>query len=864
MMEKAMNYRIIYGCPKHGTTNGTMDELTVPELNLNKTPCFQCNTCKKVYIEPDNSPVGDTKHWTKAGFIWKIIGPFPIPEKIFVYDKNTNKGFCTCPGDVKRKTKTITHFLMKTGVTEELVYGIKICLSCNKAFIASELVNKKMKTFFEKNNIKIMKIGETAEKNQFDEEKKQRKMNDHRLFDNDWEDEVYVSDDFRIPQNQLIRLKPASRVASAYYDAKISFNPYQYLPWLKMFVNGSKNLLISDEVGLGKTIEAGILIMEELTQDVNSKILIICPAFLREKWYQELNEKFLLDAQVYDGKNAVDFMTNIVILPVSRIKQYEENESEFKYSMVIIDEVHYFKNAKSVRYDFLKKILKEIGDSRRIFMSATPVNNSGNDYHSIAALFDESPDRTNTTKKQAYIYLPERNVKDVYVDLTLEEQTFYDATDALDPFSGTVYRHIGASCLYALNRYAYSGDELTSETKEELRYALESLFEGRYAEEIDDSCFTGIKKLAVPEVDSKLSKLQDILQSCEKGSKIVLFSHYIETVKYLHSELARDFNTGYIYANTISNNILCKNIKNKFVDAKSWFCNESEKTTVLICSDSCREGIDLDAANIMINYDLPFNPSILEQRIGRIDRMSQKRDMFVYNFHVNGTYDDRLHFILAAKLRFINFFADYGIGNPLNITAKGNPTFDNFIRYFGRKLEGLKDFARMSNEDFSVASRILRQVGVKIEKKEGMDALKMQAVLLEKLNENQELIEKWFDKGEIKKITEEQLLKQREHLEKLLNFPKKINRRIELEGEVLESIVQKANQNPQFRRRIAILIKNYAEKLSEMEITGMPMKISADDLRMEYNFGGEDSNNFIQSSIIELLRNEGAKVYEIN
>lgn len=864
-MAKTIKYRKIYGCPKHGTTKGTVVTLKKTSNNgvEEKIPCFRCDACKKEYLDPENVSSGDTRHRVGKFAIWNTIGPFPVPENVYLYEKQNNKKLCSCPGNIKKKTRLITHLLLKNGTTASLP-GARVCIYCNKVFITLGIYGSHKK-LFEENNIGVLHIDEESKDEthiQKDEDKKNL-QNDQNMVDG-WEEAVFDIEDYQVPEASLEELIPASKVASAYYDAKISYNPYQYLPWLKMYINGSKNLLISDEVGLGKTIEAGILIMEELTENVNSKIIVVCPAFLREKWYQELNEKFLFDSQIYDGKTALDSMTNIVILPISRIKQYMENECSFDYSMVIVDEVHYFKNSNSARYGHLKKFLEKVGDCKRVFMSATPVNNSGNDYHSIECLFASKPDRTNTTKKQAYIYLPERNVEDIYVELTKKEQEFYDATDALDPFSGTIYRHIGASCLYALSRYAYSGNELTSETKEELRSSLEALLDGYSVDEINDDCFSEIKKLPAPEMDSKIVKLRDILNTYEPGCKIVLFSHYIETVKYLHSELSGDFNTGYIYANTISNNIPCKNIINKFIDAKNWFCKDTDKTTILICSDTCREGIDLDMANVLINYDLPFNPSILEQRIGRIDRMSQKKDMHIYNFHVNGTYDDRLHFILSAKLRFINFYADYGIGNPLNITSEGNHTFDSFIRYFGRKFKETKNYAIMSNDDYYVASRILRQVGVKLDKKDGMDGLRMQAILLDRLNENQELIEKWFDKGEIKRITEEQLLMQRDELEKLLNFPKKIDRSIILDTDTLRAIVTNANKNPQFRKRIAILIKNYENKLMEMEISGMPMVIDINDLRTEYSFGTGDTDDFIQSSVIELLRKEGAKVYENN
>jgi len=604
--------------------------------------------------------------------------------------------------------------------------------------------------------------------------------------------------------------------------------------------------------------------MEQLTENVNARILVLCPAFLREKWYQELYEKFYLDSQIYDGKTEIDSMTNIVILPISRINQYIERETGYDFSMVVVDEIHYFKNSNSVRYGYLQKLLERIIDPIHIFMSATPVNNSGNDYHSIERLFQSKPDRTNTTKKQAYIYLPERHINDVYVDLTPSEQEYYDATDVLDPFSGTIYRHIGSSCLYALSKYAFSGEKITSETKEELRNSLEMLVDGKEICEFDDSCLEIMRKLPAPDKDTKIEKLKDILLSYPNGSKIVLFSHYIETVKYLHSELSKQYRSGYIYANSISNNMPFRNVKSKFIDAKNWFSEESDMTTILICSDTCREGIDLEMANVLINYDLPFNPSILEQRIGRIDRMSQKKDMDIFNFHVNGTYDDRLHFILSAKLRFINFYADFGIGNPLNITSEGNHAFESFIRYFGKKISGDKSYALMSNDDYYVAGRILRQVGIKLEKKEGMNALEMQTILLEKLNENQHSIEQWFDKGELKKITEKQLLSQREELERLLNFPKKIQRKICIDHSVLTTITNKANSNPQFRKRISVLIKDYANKLGEMEVTGLPMRLDISDFRTEYFFGVETSDSFIQNSVVEILRNEGANVYEIN
>ena len=385
-MAKTIRYREIIGCPKHGTTNGAVVTLKRSKNGVDeRKPCFRCDTCKKAYLDPENGTMGDTKGKVNDYLVWNTIGPFMLPKNVYIYDKESEKGLCTCPGNIKKKTRVITHLLLKNGTTQSLP-GTRVCSRCNKVFLTQEIYNKHF-DFFEENNIEVINCGEEVQSD--------LRKHDIDIVSNQpiyttlvegWEEAVFEVEDCQLPKEHLESLVSASRVASAYYDAQISYNPYQYLPWLKMFINGSKNLLISDEVGLGKTIEAGILIMEELTEDINSKIIVLCPAFLREKWYQELNEKFLLDSQIYDGKTPIDSMTNIVILPISRIKRYLENESLRRYSMVIVDEVHYFKNSKSVRYGYLRKLLEEINDCKKVFMSATPVNNSLNDYHSIERL----------------------------------------------------------------------------------------------------------------------------------------------------------------------------------------------------------------------------------------------------------------------------------------------------------------------------------------------------------------------------------------------------------------------------------------------------------------------------------------------
>lgn len=856
-------YANIWGCPKHGSLHGRITKIIKKGDANQSKPCFVCDACNRVYVETSGLPLGDTKQTVSGYSVWNTKGPYKIPETVYIYELESS--LCGCKGKVNKKMKAISLFLMPDGGVTG--FNGNVCKKCGKVYIKKNVYKANEKTFNKYHSIKFVDLsGSTLRVIQ-----KPQKDNNAQIQSSENEVEVEWKQVMENEDNEdsspdlLSGLKPADRVASAYYDAKIRFNPYQYLPWLKMFIGGAKKILISDEVGLGKTIEAGILVSEELTENVNAKIIIVCPAFLREKWYQELHDKFMFDPQIFNGKSEIDSMANVMIVPVSRIDQYLENSMAPKYDvdMIVVDEVHYFKNSASKRYKSLRNLIRLSPNAKLVFMSATPVNNTGNDYHSIECLFGETPEKTNTTKKQSYITLPTRHIKEVFVDLTEDEQKVYNTTDRLDPFSGTIYRHIGASCLYALSRYAFQDEELSTETRDELRNALEELMDTMDIPD-ENIWINRLKTITLPETDTKLETLKEIISQFPDKSKIVIFSHYIETIKYIFSELSKTFNVGYIYANSISNNIPCRHLKNKFQDAKEWFENEKSTVTILICSDACKEGIDLDIANKMINYDLPFNPSILEQRIGRIDRMSQKSDMEIYNFHVNNTYDDRLHFILASKLRFINYYSNYGIGNPLNVTSGNSAVLSNFIRYFGAQIYDPHKNALMSNDDYYTIGKLLRKIGIRIDKRSDMNALKMQAILLDRLKDNKQEIIEWFSQNEIQKITDEELIRQKRKLEGLLGFPSKIQRKVLLSSQVIEALIKKANNNVAFRKRIAGLISDYDEKLNQMEITGNPMILYETDLKTEYVFGLEgQENRFVQGSVIELLRNEGADIYDI-
>lgn len=491
-------------CPIHGSKGGEEKTINFPNTkkyeNVGKIDCWKCNKCSKIYVASkylDYGIIGSTKN----GYaVENLYNAYELPKTFYVYNKKGAQIPCGC-----NNIKIINDCVLKDKTIVQI--PTKYCMNCNKYYITRGTYNQCRKVI-EKSGVELVFL-DTNKK------KEEQKVN---------------NDIFKTVALDNEKIKPANKISQAYLTARIRYNPYQYLPWLYLFNENKKNLLICDEVGLGKTIEAGILIKEKIYENKNNKVLIICPAFLRKKWKNELEEKFNLESSIFSKKIFVN--SQIVILPLSQLSQFNELCNE-RFDFILVDEAHYFKNSNSARYKHLKRILDKQNYDNLVFMTATPINNTEEDYYVIKNLLGNDFAKTSTTKKQAYIDLPKRNIHEVYVQLSPEEKDIYNTTDVLPAFSGTIYRHIGASSIYALTKYVMMSNNSSIEFKEELQSALEELIDEEYTLDEDISQFKNeILNMNLPLIDSKMNKLTKIIDGLSE-SKIVIFSHYIETVKYL-------------------------------------------------------------------------------------------------------------------------------------------------------------------------------------------------------------------------------------------------------------------------------------------------------------------------------------------
>ncbi|MFC2165385.1 helicase-related protein [Acidobacteriota bacterium] len=570
--------------------------------------------------------------------------------------------------------------------------------------------------------------------------------------------------------------------------AQIDFYPYQFKPVLKFINSPTERLIIADEVGLGKTIESALIWIELQARRQAHRLLVICPKILAEKWRFELRSKFLLDARITDFK---DLMQEISELKKSgpghpfilistytglrppknelRLLNAAPEEEPFgspktqflreinhwtldfnPFDLVIFDEAHYMRNPATTTFHLGEALAANAGAV--LCVSATPVNNSNTDLHSLLRLTDESffetqglfeelleanrpavqagnalariplnKEMLNTavegmgksrfiSKSPLYQQLVEKlgtldqndkaqlakcqdltekmNLLGGYVNRTRrvqvkehrplrepmvltieysdEEMKIYKAILQLvrkkcrqDNRAFHVFAVMGlqlraASCLPVIAQEIRDGrfgnsEDLFNESMG--GSVIDGLSDEELDEELGATDTIPILSYDFELNDSKYLELKRLLLEIVTDEKVVIFAYYRPTLAYLRRRLMADgINVGLIHGD-IPNENRWKEIE-RFKDPHG--------PRVLLSSEVGSEGIDLQFCRVMVNYDLPWNPMRVEQRIGRIDRVGQQaKRLSIINFKVRYTIEERLYDRLHSKLeRFANSLGD--------------------------------------------------------------------------------------------------------------------------------------------------------------------------------------------------------------
>lgn len=417
--------------------------------------------------------------------------------------------------------------------------------------------------------------------------------------------------------------------------------------------------ILADEVGLGKTIEAGLVMKEYMVRGLAKKILILVPASLVIQWTKELNQKFNIPA-VAQKKEYMWRQHDIVVASIDTAKRdpHRSHVMDINYDMLIIDEAHKLKNKRTRNYQFVKEIKKKYC----LLLTATPIQNEMDELYNLINLLrpghlgHSSSFTSNYVegKRQAKnndqlkkeigkimirnrrsdggIHFTNRRVQSVPITLSPEERDLYDGvTDFVRTYYRSEMGALNALALITLQREVCSSREA----------AFMTLY-NMYQKAAEDSpqravIMELVEKIKKIETHSKAAKTVELLKQI--NDKVIIFTEYRATQNYLQKYLS-------------DHGITSVPFRGGFKRSKKDWMTElfQNRAQVLIATEAAGEGINLQFCNQVINYDLPWNPMRIEQRIGRVHRLGQKRDVNIYNLSTTGTIEEHILNLLYEKI----------------------------------------------------------------------------------------------------------------------------------------------------------------------------------------------------------------------
>lgn len=438
--------------------------------------------------------------------------------------------------------------------------------------------------------------------------------------------------------------------------------PHQIETVRKVISQMRGRAILADEVGLGKTIEAGMILKEYLLRGLVKRFLILTPAALCRQWEAELREKFaipvLIARREYDW-NHYDFL--LASMDTAKKESHRTEILKGYFDMIIVDEAHKLKSTVTQNFQFVQGIQKKFF----LLLTATPLQNDLKELFNLITLlrpgqlgnyrqFKQKFTKDKRTPQNATelksllnevmirnrhgvnIGFTPRHVQNIPIILNGLERNLYDSITA---FIRKSFRTSGMSGLAALPLLTLQR-EICSSTFA----AVLTLF--KLAQKVDESNIgegeaAALFGLAQSVKDNtKMKVVEELIRKTPE--KVIIFTEFLATQSYIRTRLEQAGILTLAFDGSLSTS------KKEFTKIQF---KEDPKFQVMVCTESGGEGINLQFCNTMINYDLPWNPMRLEQRIGRIHRLGQARDVYIYNLYSRDTVEEHLVRLLDEKVR---------------------------------------------------------------------------------------------------------------------------------------------------------------------------------------------------------------------
>lgn len=432
----------------------------------------------------------------------------------------------------------------------------------------------------------------------------------------------------------------------------LTLHPHQIQAATKVVFEMGGRALLADEVGLGKTIEAGLILKEYISRGHVKTVLILVPASLGGQWQQELSKHFGLNSIVHKGKKEWR-QSPITIATIDLLKRppMREQIEEHHYDMVIVDEAHKLTNPKTLNYQFVNSLSK----SYCLFLTATPIQNRSEDLYHLSSLLRpdllgtlqefreacKNEDEKENVREKMNEFMIRTRRKDTEIAWT-KRSIHVEWIDQL-PFEKELYQAIEQyyHAQKEINMHAFSHITLLKQSCSSIIALLKAL---NREQNKDLSKEIGVNLDVTPDqlITAKAKRILSFIQNTDE--KVIVFTQYRATQLYLSWFLKQ-------------HNITSVPFRGGFKKGKKQWMTDlfREKAQVLIATEAGSEGLNLQFCRYMIHADIPWNPMKLEQRIGRIHRIGQDNDVEIYYLLNRNTIEERIWHVLQEKVSLFRY-----------------------------------------------------------------------------------------------------------------------------------------------------------------------------------------------------------------
>ncbi len=517
---------------------------------------------------------------------------------------------------------------------------------------------------------------------------------------------------------------------------RIEIEPYQVQAAYEILNSYDHRYLIGDEVGLGKTIEAGIVIEELIARGRADRVLIVAPAPLTVQWQQEMREKFDRNFVIYDRETVrskrqsypnqnVWAQEDLIITSVDFAKQDDVLEAlgnlDEEWDIAVFDEAHHLTARRSSDDSKDRTQRYRVGEAvahnsdALLLLTGTPHKGKSDQFYFLISLLDpyrfshesqikpEALDDLMIRRLKDDMYetdgtrmFPEKNIEALGVEMSAAERKLYDdVTEYIREyynlarqeenqaagFTMVIYQKRLVSSIYAIRKSLENrmraiqnegtGDELSDEVqslipqyrtepetltdaeRNRIEKALETVTATQNPEQVQAE-LNRVKRLwrqaKAIETDSKAQLLKQFIGRIlreDPDEKVLVFTEYTDTLEYLRDQIFSEHDIAQVYGD------LSQERRRREME------KFEQEANIMLATDAAQEGLNLQFAHIMVNYDLPWNPIRIDQRMGRLHRYGQEHTVEIRNLFFKDTRESEILALLLEKTDQIE--ADLGM-----------------------------------------------------------------------------------------------------------------------------------------------------------------------------------------------------------